>query len=327
MTRVSWLIPFRDAEAWIAESIQSVLDEASETDEIILIDDGSTDSSVAKLPKDQRIRLLQQKPQGIVAALEAGRSIAKAEFIARMDADDHCLPGRINAQLAALRANPKLAAIGGQAEIHSDGDTVGEGMQRYVNWVNQLQDVHRELLVESPLFHPAVCFRAEAVEEVGGYRQGDFPEDYELWLRLVAAGWRIDNLPRKVVRIRDRPERLTRSDPRYNKAAFRHARQDFLGRTHLATPSRVVIWGGKKGARPWIQWLKATGHELVAVVDIVPGHERGGRPLVLPERLPNLDFDLLLVAVGQRGARTLIREELNQLCPHRIEGQDWFAVL
>jgi hypothetical protein len=200
-------------------------------------------------------------------------------------------------------------------------------MQRYVDWVNGLQDLHRELLVESPLFHPAVCFRAKAVEAVGGYRDGPLPEDYELWLRLVGAGWRLENLSQTVVLIRDRPERLTRKDPRYDKAAFRRVRQEFLRSGPLAKPTRVVVWGGKKGARPWIQWLAKEGHELVAVIDIVPGTERGGRPLLQPEALAELEFDLLLVSVGRRGARELIRADIARLRPELQEGRDWWAVL
>jgi hypothetical protein len=179
-----------------------------------------------------------------------------------------------------------------------------------------------------------VCFRAAAVEAVGGYREGAIPEDYDLWLRLVSAGWKLANLPQNVVRIRDRPDRLTRSDPRYDKAAFHRVRQAFLAAGPLARPSRVIVWGGKKGARPWLQWLAQQGHTLVAVIDSFPGpapaggqRTRGGSPLLLPEDLPGLKADLLLVAVGRRGARELIRAEIAQLCPHWKEGRDWWALL
>ena len=330
--RLSWLMPFRDAEAWIAEAVTSMLADSGPDDELILVDDGSQDRSVDRLPPDPRIRLIQQGPLGIVAALERGRQAAQAPFIARMDADDLSLPGRIDAQLKALQSQPRLAAIGGHAQIHADGVAVGEGMSRYVDWVNGLHDLHRELLVESPLFHPAVCFRAAAVEAVGGYQQGRFPEDYDLWLRLVSANWEIENLPEKVVQIRDRPDRLTRSDPRYNKAAFRHCRQEFLAAGPLSKSSRVIVWGGKKGARPWLQWLAQQGHQLVAVIDSFPGpgegqRTRGGSPLLMPEALAQLEADLLLVAVGRRGARELIRAEIAQLCPHWKEGRDWWALL
>lgn len=330
--RVSWLLPFRDAGDWIAEAVNSMIADSGPDDELVLVDDGSQDDSIAQIPQDPRIQLIRQAPLGIVEALETGRNAARAPWIARMDADDLTLPGRIEAQITALKADPELAAIGGRAEIHADGAAVGEGMQRYVNWVNSLDDLHRELLVESPLFHPAVCFRAEAVAQVGGYREGPFPEDYDLWLRLVNAGWKIANLPQTVIRIRDRAERLTRSDSRYDKKAFLLARQNFLAAGPLARPQRVAVWGGKKGARPWLQWLAKRGHSLVAVIDSFPGpggpnRTRGGSPLLLPDALPSLEIDLLLVSVGQRGARSLIRDEIEKRCPHWKEGVDWWALL
>ena len=324
--RVSWLLPFRNAEPWIEEAVSSMLADSTDQDELVLVDDGSTDFGVDCVPKDPRIRLIRQEPQGITAALERGRQAARGLWIARMDADDRTLPGRITAQVDFLEANPDVAVVGGRAEL-LEQPPPGEGMRIYVEWVNRLTDLHRELLVESPLFHPATCLRASTLESVGGYRDGPFPEDYDLWLRLVSKGHRLANLPRTVVQIRDRGDRLTRTDPRYSKAAFRRVRCEFLQSGPLKAPKKVVVWGGKKGARPWLQWLSTTHHELVAVIDIVPGTERAGRPLLPPEALPGLHFDILLVSVGRRGARDLIRKDIHRLRPDLREGVDWWALL
>ena len=326
MTRVSWLLPFRNAEAWLAGAVASMLADSTANDELILVDDGSSDAGLDQIPADPRIRLLRQPPLGITAALEKGRIAAQGRWIARMDADDISLPGRLEAQVRFLRNNPQVAVVGGRAELLPT-PAPGDGMRLYVDWVNGLLDLHRELLVESPLFHPAVCMRADALQAVGGYRDGPFPEDYDLWLRLASAGHRLANLAQTVIRIRDRESRLTRTDPRYSKAAFRTVRCEFLQAGPLRSAKRVVVWGGKKGARPWIQWLARTEHQLVAVIDIVPGTERGGRPLLLPDALTSLDFDVLLVAVGRRGARELIREDIQRLRPDLREGVDWWALL
>ena len=324
--RVSWLLPFRNAEAWIQEAVDSMLADSTDEDELILVDDGSTDSGADGLPDDPRIRLIRQEPKGITAALETGRRAARGLWIARMDSDDRTLPGRLNAQVEFLEANPDVAVVGGRAEL-LELPPPGQGMRLYVEWVNTLKDLHKELLVESPLFHPAACLRASAVEQVGGYRDGPFPEDYDLWLRLASRGHRLANLPETVIQIRDRGDRLTRTDPRYSKAAFRRVRCEFLQSGPLREPQKIVVWGGKKGARPWLQWLSQTPHELVAVIDIVPGAERAGRPLLPPEALTALDFDILLVSVGRRGARDLIREDIHRLRPDLEEGVDWWALL
>jgi hypothetical protein len=210
--------------------------------------------------------------------------------------------------------------------MRADGGEVPEGMRRYTGWVNSLDDPRAGLLVESPLFHPAVLMRADAVEAVGGYRDGPFPEDYDLWLRLVEAGWRIAALPHDVVLLRDRPGRLTRTDPRYARAAFGPLKRDWVGRVLLRTRRRVVVWGAGQEGTPWIRWLLQQGHEVPAALDIKHGRVRQGVPVLAPDLLPSLSFDLLLVAVGARGARDEIRERITTMCPTLVEGRDWWAV-
>ena len=98
------------------------------------------------------------------------------------------------------------------------------GMQRYADWVNSLNtgaDIDRELLVESPLVHPAATMRVEAVRAIGGYRSGPFPEDYDLWLRLRRAGWRLARVPEVLVHMSDHNGRLTRTTQGTRGAPFR----------------------------------------------------------------------------------------------------------
>lgn len=322
---ISWILPVRDGRQWLAAAVESALDECGSDDEVIVVDDGSRDRPAEVLPRDGRVRLLVQPPRGIAAALETGRAAARGEYLARLDADDVALPGRIAAQVAALQADPRLGAVGGRAQIRRDDGPVPEGMRRYVEWVNGLDDLHRALLVESPLLHPAVTLRAQAVREVGGWRSFDGPEDYDLWLRM-APRWRLAAVPREVVLLRDRPGRLTRTDPRYRRRAFLDLKLAWLDRHVLGAlgPSpRVVIWGAGRTGRPWIRHLRP---HLVAVIDLHPKGPRQGVPVRAPAALRDLELDLLLVAVGVRGARAAIRARLAELRPDLVEGRDWWAV-
>jgi glycosyltransferase involved in cell wall biosynthesis len=326
-TRVAWLIPVRDGAEWLGDAVRSALAQSLPHDEVIVVDDGSRDSPGRVLPRDPRVRLLVQPPGGIVAALEHGRHATDAPYLARLDCDDLALPGRLDAQVALLDAEPDVVAVGGRAPT----DGLPEGMRHYVAWVNGLEDLHRELLVESPLFHPGTTLRAAALARVGGYRHGPFPEDYDLWLRLARIG-RLAAVPLEVVAWRDRPGRLTRTDPRSARKAFLGIKQDYLrdvvlpAHAGLAPARRVVVWGANKEGTPWIRWLRDQGCEVVAALDIHGGGTRHGVPILPREAIRDLAFDRCFVAVGARGARAEIRGMLAAWRPELVEGRDWWAL-
>ncbi|MCB9795602.1 MAG: glycosyltransferase [Alphaproteobacteria bacterium] len=322
---MSWLIPVRDGGPWLQAAVDSAAAQLGPADELLVVDDGSQDGAAQALRPHPGLRRLYQPASGIVAALERGRAEARGRFLARLDADDLALPGRIEAQVAALEADPRLGAVGGRAEIFAAGE-VPEGMRRYVEGLNALTDLHARLLIESPLFHPSVTLRAEAVAEVGGYAQGDFPEDYALWLDLAAAGWRLARLDRPVLALRDHPHRLTRTDPRYSREAFRDARQRYLDATCLREPRRVGIWGAGRTARAWCDRLQARGHLVALVVDQRGRGRLRGLPVLPPEALRDAELDLLLFAVNIPEAREAARAWLTEHRPDWREGERWWAI-
>ena len=288
------------------------------------IDDGSQDRPERDLPNDSRVRFIRQPARGIVAALERGRAEAKGQYLARLDSDS--VLGPVVYKQVATLGRTQSESFGGKVGLHPEQRLPPEGMRWYLAWLNQLQHPRRELLVESPVAHPAVMMRAIDVERVGGYRDFQGPEDYDLWLRLVQAGGHIRNLDQEVVWIRDHGFRLTRVDPRYSLAAFRRTKMEWV-RTELLKPGqRIVVWGGGRTGRPWIRWLMDQQCDLVAVLDLKSGGARYGVPVFPTEAIADLSVDLLLVAVGARGARSLIREMLSTLRPDLTEGHDWWAV-
>ncbi|MSR75029.1 MAG: glycosyltransferase family 2 protein [Planctomycetes bacterium] len=325
--RVSWLIPVRDGARWLHNAVASALADSQSDDEVIVIDDGSRDDPAAVLPCDTRVRLLRQTPQGIASALEAGRAAACGEFLARLDADDEAIAGRLRLQLAVMQQDAQVAIVGGACELVGDaGVPPGVGMLAYVAWLNSVRDPERELYVECPLLHPAMLLRSRALAESGGWRDGGFPEDYELVLRLVHAGWRLATVPQAVVRVRDHAGRLSRTDARYAPEAFDRLRREALRRGPLSVPCRVILWCGKRAGKDWLRWLLAEGHDVPVIVDIGRSKSRLGVPVVPPEFLRTASCSLLLVAVGTRGARALIREKLLQIRPDWQEGREFLIV-
>jgi hypothetical protein len=200
-------------------------------------------------------------------------------------------------------------------EAFSDG-VVGEGLLRYVAWQNTLltaDDHRRELFVESPLCHPSVMLRKAAVEAVGGWRDVAWPEDYDLWLRLDAAGFALDKVPEVLLRWRHRDGRLTFADSRYGLEEFRRAKAPHLARRVLADGRPLAVWGAGRTGKRLARLLEAHGVFADHFIDIDPkkiGNVARGRPVRAATSLP-LHTHLVVVAAGAIGARALIRAALD----------------
>lgn len=319
MPRIAVLLPARDAAATVRAAAVSVLRQTERDLALVCVDDGSTDGTGEALQRlaarDRRVVLLRGPGEGIPRALERGRAACDAEVIARMDADDVAHPCRLALQLEALRADPALLAVGGRVRLFPRA-RVRAGMARYAAWLNGLSTpalVARDLLVEAPLVHPAAAIRAEALRAAGGWRDGDFPEDYDLWLRLVAAGGRLGNLSATVLDWREGPTRATRTDPRYARARHVALKCAFLAAHGLEGRREVVLWGAGPTGKAFADALRVEGIAVQAFVEVDPakiGRTVRGAPVVSYREVARFRGVPLLVAVGAPGARELIRAEL-----------------
>ena len=219
--------------------------------------------------------------------------------------------------MAALDADPSLAVVGARVRLFPRGQ-VRDGMRRYVAWLNSLTSaelVARDLFVEAPLVHPATLLRRSALAAVGGWRTGDFPEDYDLWLRLAGQGLRMANLPSTLLDWREGPARLTRVDPRY--ALDRHValKCAALAAGPLRGVREVALWGAGETGRAFADGLAREQIHVAAFVEVdrkKVGRTIRGAPVYGFEEVERLRGLPLLVAVGAAGARELIRAELDQ---------------
>lgn len=186
-------MPVRNAGAYLAPALASVLAQTFTDFELIIVNDGSTDNSweiiEARAQEDSRIRAFRQAGQGLVPTLNRGLAKAKGRYLARMDSDDICLPQRLESQVAELDARPGLGVVGcAVLTINQQGEIIGQ--QTYPHG----QGLQKRLLRGSLLCHPAVMGRTELFRQAGGYRAYyQHCEDYDLWLRLSALA-ELDNL-------------------------------------------------------------------------------------------------------------------------------------
>ncbi len=332
---VSVLLPVRNAAPWLGQCRASLERQCFRDFEVLAINDGSTDGSTEFLASwerdDPRVRVLSPGPVGLVAALDRGLEACRSEIVARMDADDIVHPAWLERCSARLADDRALGVVSCGVRFFPRAGVAG-GYRRYEDWLNGLVDheaMARERFVESPLPHPGTLFRRRIVLEVGGYREGPWPEDHELWLRLFEAGVRFAKVPGLLLFQREHGARLTRTDPRYESRAFLRIKTAYLLRGPLAGARPAVIWGAGPTGRRLAAALLEAGGAVEAFVDIDPrkiGRRVRGRPVVPPERVPVLAREgaVLLAAVASRGARELIRERLAGMGLE--EGVDWWAV-
>jgi glycosyltransferase involved in cell wall biosynthesis len=191
-------MPVRDGERFAGEAVESVLGQTLADLELIVVDDGSTDSTPALLAgflrADARVRVLTQAVGGLTSTLNAGCALVRAPLIARMDADDVALPDRLERQVAFLDTHPDVALLGGGIVLV---DEAGREFDR------EPGRTAPDLSEQNELVHGTVVMRADAFCELGGYRL-DQSEDYDLWLRFEEQH-RVAALAEPVIRYRFHP--------------------------------------------------------------------------------------------------------------------------
>jgi glycosyltransferase involved in cell wall biosynthesis len=302
--------------------------------EVVLVDDGSRDESAQMAAtwarEDPRVRTFRTARRGLVQALNLALAEARAPLVARMDADDVAHPERLERQARRLETDAWVDVLGCRVEFVPTPGMPAQGMKTYVDWLNGLLDhesMARDRFVESPIVHPSVAMRRKTLERLGGWREFDGPEDYDLWLRAFEAGHRFAKLEQFLLRWRDGAERLSRSNPRYAPAQFLQVKLAALSRGPLAAGRPVVVWGAGRVGKAWARALLAAGHSLVAFVEVDVRKIRGrihGAPVVPVSEAGAFRGPLHLAAVGQKGARNRIRSEAARL--GLADGVDLVAV-
>ena len=322
---VSIVLPYRDSEKTIDECIQSVIAQELQNWELLAVNDHSSDNSESILrgyaDKDDRIKALQTIGKGIVSALNQGVRHSSAPLIARMDADDRMLPERLGSQVDFMEKNPETGLVSCKVEYFSPSPNDTRGYENYVEWTNE-QLSHEEIslnrFVESPLAHPSVLFRKGLLDEFGPYEDGDFPEDYELWLRFLAGGVRMNKLDKILLQWRDHPARLSRQSERYSKDAFQRTKARYLAlwlRENVQADRELRAWGAGKVARNQAKHLSREGVQLDRFFDVDPkkvGTPRPGLTVSPIEDIPAPGNIFLLVLAGARSARAKITRFLEK---------------
>jgi len=206
---VSVLLPVLNGERWIAESLESLRHQTFKDFEILIIDDGCTDSSISIAQSSglTSLRIVEGPQQGLGAALALGVSLALSPYVARQDQDDLSDPRRLEKQMAYMDTHPNCIIVGSWARlIDEQGTKMG-----MLKLPKKNKSIKLALNINSPFVHSSVFFRREAVLRAGNYRTSAtalLAEDYDLWSRMTSLG-DLHNIQEPLVSYRKNPKGIT----------------------------------------------------------------------------------------------------------------------
>jgi len=320
---ITIMMPVHNAAETLEQTLDTIAEQTFSDYELLVVDDHSSDRSLeiisSRRKNDPRIRLVTNSGKGLAPALNEGLKHAAAPLIARMDGDDLMHPQRLEKQFNYLQQHPDIVALGSRAELFPQ-EEVTEGFREYMRRQNELltpEQINYDIYVEAPFVHPSVTFRTDIIRQIGGYRDGMFPEDYDLWLRLYRAGHRMAKLPETLLHWREHPQRFTRTNPRAAREAFDKLRAHYLAQDpgFLQHKNNFAIWGAGRITRRRTEHLLSQGFSPQAWIDIDPrkiGNRLKGVHVHAPEWLVETK-PFVLVYVANHGAQELIAAQLTAM--------------
>jgi glycosyltransferase involved in cell wall biosynthesis len=211
---VSVILPVYNAELYLREAIDSILNQTFRDFELIIINDGSTDGSKAIIESygDERIIFADQENAGLAASLNKGISMARGKYIARQDNDDVSLHTRLHEQVKYLEDHPAVSLLGSHALIIDEN---GRSTGRLLQPPTASYQVKFYLLFGNPFAHSSVLLRRSVLESSGLYSQDtSYFEDHNLWSRIARIA-DVANLPKPLIKYREVPSSMSRSTADY----------------------------------------------------------------------------------------------------------------
>lgn len=201
---ITVLMPAYNAANYIGEAIQSILAQTFTEFELLIVNDGSTDDTekIIRSFSDPRIVLVNQDNQGISTALNNGLAVAKADYIARFDADDICFPNRLEKQYNFLTVNPQYCIVGCDADYYDMNDYYVFTCHSPGHTNEEIQRVKMDIC---PFIHSGVLYKKQDILDAGGYTiHAHSFEDHFLWAKVLKNG-NAYNLPEVLLKVKLHP--------------------------------------------------------------------------------------------------------------------------
>ncbi len=253
MIELSIILPFRNAESWILETIDSIRDQDFRDWELICIDDHSEDNTAGLIEhiaqSDTRINVRLNGGTGIIPALQTGFALAKGTFLSRMDADDIMPANRLHKMVHTLASNPGKTVVTGKVEYFGE-QPVSAGYRKYASWLNERVDQedhrkhrYRECVVASPNWMVRTAdMKADRILENLRY-----PEDYDMVFQWLNLNYSIVSIPTVTLLWREHPNRTSRNSDVYDQESFFTLKIDWFLRLFPNHSDLALLGSGRKG--------------------------------------------------------------------------------
>ena len=219
-----------NGEEYLAEAVDSVLNQSFEDFELIIINDCSTDKTGEILERyaarDARVRVHTNEVNlRLPSSLNKAISLAEGKYIARMDADDICLPDRFEKQYAFMEAHPDTALSSCRFmtlknQVISSGGCGGK---------TDNESIKAMLLVTNPILHPGIIAKAEVIRELGYDKSFTCTEDMEIWSRFVMAGHKIEIQPEYLMIYRLHDKQITETTRERQRGEVKTLQKRYYG--------------------------------------------------------------------------------------------------
>ena len=251
---ISILIPFKNTEGFIADCLDSVLNQTYENWEMVIVDDGSTDNSYnivsAYAEEDQRIRLLKNSGNGIIEALRLAFEKSSGNYITRMDSDDVMPENKLDVLLNNLLNHGKNHVATGLVAYFSEHG-ISDGYKKYEDWLNLLtktgsnySEIYKECVIASPCW----MLHREDLLAIDAFQPNRYPEDYDLTFRFYKAGYKIIPSNEILHFWRDYQTRTSRTHSNYDENTFLDIKLHYFLELDFDASRPLVVWGaGLKG--------------------------------------------------------------------------------
>jgi glycosyltransferase involved in cell wall biosynthesis len=329
---VSIIMAVKDTAPYLAECLDSIINQTYHNWELIAVNDHSSDNTLSILQdygsKDVRIKVIQNEGEKLIAALQTGYKHVSGCLINRMDSDDR-MPGyKLEIMVEAWEKVGEGNIIAGGTEHFVDEGEVGGGFKRYDQWLNDVaksSSHYEELYKECTI--PSHCWLIAKTDfdSVGGFDSPVYPEDYDLTFRFYKAGLKVTGLDKVLHFWRDRSDRISRTWDVYKDNRYFDLKVKYFYELDRDISRPLVLWGAGRNGKDLAKLIleKEKGFSWVCDTKSKIGKDIYGIIMQDCKSLDDYNNPQIILAVASPDGKIEIQESLSSLGKKPMEDY-WF---